>query len=147
HTVQGNDYLGLGQGLRIGSGVGVGCGVYHNTHDCIPGGRCFNGTGAEFHQVAILDLLANANGEGPVLRVRRPNKPVGEAKGHARSLLLISAICGGLYAGPLRTCPASPPASWPRIPWGPAPTGRQIQDRKSTRLNSSHVKSSYAVSC
>src|SRR5439155_11018548 len=29
----------------------------------------------------------------------------------------------------------------------PASPGRQIQDRKSTRLNSSHVASSYAVFC
>src|SRR5690606_41962939 len=30
---------------------------------------------------------------------------------------------------------------------GLAPGGDQVQDRKSTRLNSSHVKNSYAVFC
>src|SRR5690606_42028236 len=31
--------------------------------------------------------------------------------------------------------------------WGGAMVGRAIGDRKSTRLNSSHVKNSYAVFC
>src|SRR5690606_42024121 len=32
-------------------------------------------------------------------------------------------------------------------PWGPKCAGRMTLDRKSTRLNSSHVKISYAVVC
>src|SRR5690606_39765918 len=67
-----------------------------------------------------------------------------------------AAYCGHTPPGeccsstrpPHRTCPESP--TWPATPsWPhayPMP-GRASEDRKSTRLNSSHVKISYAVFC
>src|SRR5690606_40769679 len=53
-------------------------------------------------------------------------------------------------SGPAATAPpygrASPRSRWP--PWRRAPSSlRRGLDRKSTRLNSSHVKISYAVFC
>src|SRR2546429_7034679 len=43
--------------------------------------------------------------------------------------------------------PAPPPASAPPAPPGPTGSPAQTQDRKSTRLNSSHGYISYAVFC
>src|SRR5436309_5399124 len=39
------------------------------------------------------------------------------------------------------------PPDHPDVADQPVPAGRNIRDRKSTRLNSSHVKTSYAVFC
>src|SRR5437868_11307405 len=49
-----------------------------------------------------------------------------------------------------RACRRTFPARWRGLPWPPnATTSRKVlrQDRKSTRLNSSHVSISYAVFC
>src|SRR5207253_11231191 len=71
--------------------------------------------------------------------------------------------CGGVVGGsggkrpwqPGRPGPAPrrpPPAPWPAAPWPRPAAGRacppaSFRDRKSTRLNSSHVAISYAVFC
>src|SRR5437899_7064931 len=36
---------------------------------------------------------------------------------------------------------------WPRLPWFVGKRGHRCRDRKSTRLNSSHLGISYAVFC
>src|SRR5690606_39413729 len=48
-----------------------------------------------------------------------------------------------LKRGPTR-CPMAPAQA---TPYNARPMAKQKKDRKSTRLNSSHVKSSYAVFC
>src|SRR3989442_4362051 len=52
----------------------------------------------------------------------------------------------------LDSVPAAPPQQLPHqrvgdAPAPPRPLGVHVQDRKSTRLNSSHVRISYAVFC
>src|SRR5438874_12382580 len=66
---------------------------------------------------------------------------------------------GAATASPSPPPPGSPPPPWrfcadsgcPRPPRRPAPTPAPVpgppRDRKSTRLNSSHVEISYAVFC
>src|SRR5215475_14774716 len=51
-----------------------------------------------------------------------------------------------LFRSPTARRPASPSGCAPS-PGRPFPAPRSVGDRKSTRLNSSHVKISYAVFC
>src|SRR5690606_41759140 len=53
-----------------------------------------------------------------------------------------------LLAAPLAVrCPLAPPIMIFPFPWGGVEPPVGVGDRKSTRLNSSHVKISYAVFC
>src|SRR5438874_5094285 len=49
--------------------------------------------------------------------------------------------------GSQNSCPSPPLDALPPSPGSPADGGRASRDRKSTRLNSSHVEISYAVFC
>src|SRR5256885_7440621 len=48
---------------------------------------------------------------------------------------------------PLPQTPPEPMAIIPWMMWNPLPSGSRVGDRKSTRLNSSHLVISYAVFC
>src|SRR5437870_10939481 len=63
-----------------------------------------------------------------------------------RVSLLFGAVRRGLYRRLPRGVITSPPMS-PSQPVGPTTAPNRTIDRKSTRLNSSHVAISYAVFC
>src|SRR5256885_13312617 len=61
-----------------------------------------------------------------------------------------SDVCSSDLGGPLPLCSTHRPDSCHRWRWPPArrePSSRPPGDRKSTRLNSSHLVISYAVFC
>src|SRR5690606_39838385 len=81
----------------------------------------------------------------------QPAQPVADRSGARRGRRARSACSGGLHVTCTlhrrRTVSTPPATAWNPGPAPPSCPSPFPEDRKSTRLNSSHVKNSYAVFC